>query len=1491
MTLKALEEAKGDIKGTKVEETRRKVAEIVSYYLGYMFATYGLEKMEHKTRMATNIKKAEKESELISKLMLKFPEATSKAFESMRADQASMAEIKKDATITKPLVMDTEKTLKEMESHYDTLDEAYTKSHEELTKKAAETIRRLVKQNLETAFTKSMEDTIRSAATRIRSYGIESLYGEHAVLDKRLKGFPGEVRLPQYKEEMTTQQRLFMEPSARRRIFAGGAGKGMLEEFKSASKIYSVALQEMAHKRESLKELIERRTIAGEEGYTDIWEKLDKQVKKSAEALDDMIEKLSKFGMIARQINDLSAAMNTLGDSLRSITIEQTVEAIPAMEKYRERMRGLYGGGGPDSLELVLPEQQRRAMAAGRTDIGTFASRKELEKMELEYKLKWEPPTGRAAHELQMQLKDLDEKYRRLELGEERGRETAKLRTELAPYEAYVKQLEKIRVAPTTTTGQSEAIRELQERIIQALGEASVEVSSKEMKKEAHKGFWWSGSTTWKEYRETLDKVEAAGERQFRGVPITKGKEFREEAFDIRKQYLKALEKAPTLDMEKMKISITDPLGEKLDEQTMVLRAIAEDMGIDASVIDKMVEAMKEAKTTRAEPSRFGRAIQWLRQLPYGKEEKAIGGRIFGAGGPREDKVPAMLSPGEYVIRAASAQNIGYGALEHMNKKGMVPGYGEGGIVDWFKKLKEKHVGKPEEVPLGTGAAEKTKQLILERKKQLEKMREELGWQKGGVIEDERFKNAISAITGKPLPTSEERMEGGKKLASILLDLIPGVGDIKSGQEAITGADILTGEKLGGLGRGLAGLAVLPFVPGVIKKFGKLKKAKTLVPKVSKLPSIKELTSTHIDEVTSIQDLNELMTKYLKTTFEFDKTANLSSSKKMAEVLRKEFTKVPQLRKLVDKITTSTELGKTVPASWLPSEKHMEFNLKHMSYEPEMFAKEVTKAAKKRKISPAAKLDPWMGVGSHEVGHVVQGALRKAETNAEMVLGGIQQGKLPKPSEQYLKTIKEIVIGGRKRRKLEEIGKTKKLISKYAGESEFEYFAEMYSTISILRDAPKELTRQLGISTDVLEQLVGFSKAVDPSSIRKVKVPKFGEFAKGSPGKSQKFLETMPEIEIPKLLKKQAPGLSETQQKAFKSRPMEEVPILLRKQAPGIPKRTKKEGAILAKIKETIPKSTLTPIEKQGVLIGGKKVEIDSILDEFGFKEGGIVDWFKKLKEKYLGKPEEAPIGTGGAEQTKRRIIERKKLLEEIEKELGWKNGDMFGKKAEEIPIMHDGGIKRTTGLAYLEKGEIVLPKQFAQGGIVNDELKSVMSIPTSAKSLNMKVEIDVTELKEIIEKGIEVNIDDTVKVGVDPGDVTVGIDPEAKVGIDPEAKVGIDPEAKVGVDTSGITAGVGAAENDALARVAESVEKVNNSLITVKRELEERIEMVSGVDELTINRMISEAEGKIQTELNNDVKTNIDDLRRELIQQRQISDYNVEELKYLINVVKTKVG
>mgnify|MGYP001212219213 CR=1 FL=1 len=57
--------------------------------------------------------------------------------------------------------------------------------------------------------------------------------------------------------------------------------------------------------------------------------------------------------------------------------------------------------------------------------------------------------------------------------------------------------------------------------------------------------------------------------------------------------------------------------------------------------------------------------------------KKAAGGSITGAG---SDTVPALLTPGEFVVNKESAKSIGYSNLSHMNK------YADGGIVSQFKR-------------------------------------------------------------------------------------------------------------------------------------------------------------------------------------------------------------------------------------------------------------------------------------------------------------------------------------------------------------------------------------------------------------------------------------------------------------------------------------------------------------------------------------------------------------------------------------------------------------------------------------------------------------------------------------------------------------------------------------------------------------------------------------------------------------------------------------
>lgn len=67
----------------------------------------------------------------------------------------------------------------------------------------------------------------------------------------------------------------------------------------------------------------------------------------------------------------------------------------------------------------------------------------------------------------------------------------------------------------------------------------------------------------------------------------------------------------------------------------------------------------------------------------------------FAKGGAAgSDTVPAMLTPGEFVVKKSSAQKIGYDELNHMNRTGAPKGYATGGPVGFSKGGRAKIFGE-----------------------------------------------------------------------------------------------------------------------------------------------------------------------------------------------------------------------------------------------------------------------------------------------------------------------------------------------------------------------------------------------------------------------------------------------------------------------------------------------------------------------------------------------------------------------------------------------------------------------------------------------------------------------------------------------------------------------------------------------------------------------------------------------------------------------------
>ena len=80
----------------------------------------------------------------------------------------------------------------------------------------------------------------------------------------------------------------------------------------------------------------------------------------------------------------------------------------------------------------------------------------------------------------------------------------------------------------------------------------------------------------------------------------------------------------------------------------------------------------------------------------------------FAKGGSVQDRVPALLTPGEFVINKKASQRIGASRLHHLNRADKIQGFNKGGAVGYIQKLAKG--GKTEKLAEAVGSFEAVSQ-------------------------------------------------------------------------------------------------------------------------------------------------------------------------------------------------------------------------------------------------------------------------------------------------------------------------------------------------------------------------------------------------------------------------------------------------------------------------------------------------------------------------------------------------------------------------------------------------------------------------------------------------------------------------------------------------------------------------------------------------------------------------------------------------------------
>lgn len=139
---------------------------------------------------------------------------------------------------------------------------------------------------------------------------------------------------------------------------------------------------------------------------------------------------------------------------------------------------------------------------------------------------------------------------------------------------------------------------------------------------------------------------------------------------------------------ERFKMLSDDELAATMATQKLTTSFINQEASLNALNVSLTTYLAKLRQIQTAQPGMF---------VPGAPPRKrAEGGAVYGPGGPTGDKIPAMLSDGEYVIKASSVQKYGTSFMDKLN----AGKFAMGGIVRKFQKggragMERTHISAP----------------------------------------------------------------------------------------------------------------------------------------------------------------------------------------------------------------------------------------------------------------------------------------------------------------------------------------------------------------------------------------------------------------------------------------------------------------------------------------------------------------------------------------------------------------------------------------------------------------------------------------------------------------------------------------------------------------------------------------------------------------------------------------------------------------------------
>lgn len=402
--------------------------------------------------------------------------------------------------------------------------------------------------------------------------------------------------------------------------------------------------------------------------------KLTDTIKEQTKKTEEYEIKLSEFAQVYSYLDKFASSMYQLQDALKGISIQEAVDNLPNAMKYKDMTDRLMGGSHPDAVQSVTPEEERTGKRVGMDLLNLKSSKYSIEEAKLRDQLR--TASGQQRYDIQQQIDDLPARRQRELASRDQQRYDESMKRSLSPYQEQLSSLEKVKGMGGLSPEIASQIDQYQAELDKALSTAYDVVPINDYRNNivAHKDEMDEG--TYNQELAKVDKFKSAGiESLYRNIdPWLKAGKLSEMPNGIKEALsVQAKESGEGL---MLYANVADPITAKISETNEILRSIAtKEFGMSLEDLGMEPNEQKLLDSPWAMNTGYG-------YKPQNEERRASGGFISGAGSKTSDSIPAMLSNGEFVIKADAVQRLGIPKLNYMNTTGKLPGFADGGIVD-----------------------------------------------------------------------------------------------------------------------------------------------------------------------------------------------------------------------------------------------------------------------------------------------------------------------------------------------------------------------------------------------------------------------------------------------------------------------------------------------------------------------------------------------------------------------------------------------------------------------------------------------------------------------------------------------------------------------------------------------------------------------------------------------------------------------------------------